>query len=202
MRRASSGNGSSVASLAIPASNLLGGGIPQERGSLPLAGLLPCYDTYRCSDGGYVSLGGLEPWFWKKLVTRLGREDFDELQYAVGESADGVRRDLQAIFLGKTRDEWIRFFDGEDVCISPVLSLDEAMSHPNTLARRMVVEVASPLGGTERQLGLPIKIAGEGERAPGRAPRLGEHDEQVLGELGYSAGEIAGLRARGVIRKR
>lgn len=192
----------SVASLAIPASNLLGGGIPQERGALPLAGMLPCYDAYRCADGGYVSLGGLEPWFWKKLVTRLGREDFDELQYAAGESAEGVRRDLQAIFLGKTRDEWIRLFEGEDVCISPVLSLDEAMSHPNTVARRMVVDVGSPLGGTEPQLGLPIKIAGEEERAPGRAPRLGEHDDPVLEELGYSGEEIAGLRARGVIRKR
>ena len=192
----------SVASLAIPASNLLGGGIPQERGALPLVGMLPCYDAYRCADGGYVSLGGLEPWFWKKLVTRLGREDFDELQYAAGESAEGVRRDLQAIFLGKARDEWIRLFEGEDVCISPVLSLDEAMSHPNTVARRMVVDVGSPLGGTEPQLGLPIKIAGEEERAPGRAPRLGEHDDPVLEELGYSGEEIAGLRARGVIRKR
>ncbi|HEY6097295.1 MAG TPA: CaiB/BaiF CoA-transferase family protein [Candidatus Deferrimicrobium sp.] len=192
----------SVASLAIPASNLLGGGIPQERGALPLAGLLPCYDAYRCADGGYVSLGALEPWFWRKLVARLGREDFAELQYAVGESAEEVRRDLQAIFLGKTRDEWIRLFEGEDVCISPVLSLDEALSHPNILARRMVVDVDSPLGGTERQLGLPIKIAGEEAPAPGRAPRLGEHDDPVLKELGYSAEEIAGLRAKGVIRKR
>jgi len=66
----------------------------------------------------------------------------------------------------------------------------------------MVVDVGSPLGGTERQLGLPIKIAGEEERAPGRAPRLGEHDDQVLAELGYSGEEIAGLRAKGVIRKR
>jgi crotonobetainyl-CoA:carnitine CoA-transferase CaiB-like acyl-CoA transferase len=192
----------SVASLAIPASNFLGGGVPQERGALPLAGLLPCYDTYRCADGGYVSLGALEPWFWQKLVSRLGRGDFGELQYAMGETAEGVRRDLQAIFLGKTRDEWIRLFEGEDVCISPVLSIDEALSHPNILARRMVLDVDSPLGGTERQLGLPIKIAGEEARAPGRAPRLGEHDDPVLAELGYSVEEIAGLRAKGVIRKR
>ena len=191
----------SVASLAIPASNLLGGGIPQERGALPLTGMLPCYDAYRCADGGYVSLGALEPWFWQRLVARLGREDFGELQYAAGESAEGVRRDLQAIFLGKTRDEWVRFFEGEDVCISPVLSLDEALSHPNTLARRMVVDIASPLGGTERQLGLPIKIAGEEGHAPGRAPRLGEHDDQILAELGFSGEEIAGLRAKRVIRK-
>ncbi len=192
----------SVASLAIPASNLLGGGIPQERGALPLAGMLPCYDTYRCADGGYVSLGGLEPWFWRKLVTRLGREDFGELQYMVGETAEEVRRDLQAIFLGKTRDEWIRHFEGEDVCISPVLSLDEALAHPNTLARRMVVDVGSPLGGTERQRGLPIKIAREEERAPGSAPRLGEHDDEILAGLGYTTTQIADLRAKGVIRKR
>ncbi len=192
----------SVASLAIPASNLLGGGIPQQRGALTLTGMLPCYGAYACADGGYVSLGGLEPWFWKKIVTRLGREDFDELRYAEGEAAEGVRRDLQAIFLEKTRDEWIRLFEGEDVCISPVLSLDEAMSHPNTVARRMVVDVGSPLGGTEPQLGLPIKIAGEEERAPGRAPRLGEHDDEILAGLGYTKERIADLRARGVIRKR
>jgi crotonobetainyl-CoA:carnitine CoA-transferase CaiB-like acyl-CoA transferase len=191
----------SVASLAIPASNLLGGGIPQERGALTLTGMLPCYDTYRCADGGYVSLGGLEPWFWRKLVTRLGREDFGELQYMVGETAEEVRRDLQAIFLGKTRDEWIRFFEGEDVCISPVLSLDEALSHPNAVARRMVVDVESPLGGTDRQLGMPIKIDGVPE-APRRAPLLGEHDDEILAGLGYTTERIADLRAKGVIRKR
>jgi len=192
----------SVASLAIPASSLLGEEIPQERGALPLTGMLPCYDTYRCADGGYVSLGGLEPWFWKKLVARLGREEFGNLQYVAGETGEKVRRDLQAIFLGKTRDEWIRLFEGEDVCISPVLSLGEALSHPNTLARRMVVDVESPLGGTDRQLGMPIKISGEGERAPGRAPLLGEHDDEFLAGLGYTEERIAELRAKGVIRKR
>jgi len=192
----------SVASLAIPASSLLGEEIPQERGALPLAGMLPCYDTYRCADGGYVSLGGLEPWFWKKLVARLGREEFGNLQYVAGETGEKVRRELQAIFLGKTRDEWIRLFEGEDVCISPVLSLGEALSHPNTLARRMVLDVESPLGGTDRQLGMPIKIAGEEERAPGRAPLLGEHDDEILAGLGYTEERIAELRAKGVIRKR
>jgi crotonobetainyl-CoA:carnitine CoA-transferase CaiB-like acyl-CoA transferase len=149
-----------------------------------------------------VSLGGLEPWFWKKLVARLGREEFGNLQYVAGETGEKVRRDLRAIFLGKTRDEWIRLFEGEDVCISPVLSLGEALSHPNTLARRMVVDVESPLGGTDRQLGMPIKIAGEEERAPGRAPLLGEHDDECLAGLGYTEERIAELRAKGVIRKR
>lgn len=191
-----------VASLAIPASALLGGGVPQERGALPLTGMLPCYDTYRCADGEYVCLGALEPWFWKKLVARLGRDDLADLQYAGGEAAERLGGELRGIFLGKTRDEWIRFFEGEDVCISPVLSLPEALEHPNTVARRMVVEVGSPLGGEERQLGLPVKVAGETEPVPGRAPLLGEHDDEVLAGLGYTPSRIADLRAGGVIRKR
>ena len=191
-----------VASLAIPASALLGGGVPQERGALPLTGMLPCYDTYRCADGEYVCLGALEPWFWKKLVARLGRDDLADLQYAGGEAAERLGGELRGIFLGKTRDEWVRFFEGEDVCISPVLSLPEALEHPNTVARRMVVEVGSPLGGEERQLGLPVKVAGETEPVPGRAPLLGEHDDEVLAGLGYTPSRIADLRAGGVIRKR
>ncbi len=191
-----------VASLAIAAASRLGGEIPQERGALPLAGLLPCYEAYPCAGGGYVSLGALEPWFWKKFVSRLGRENLADLQYAVGEEGDAAKRELRTIFLERTRDEWIRFFEGEDVCISPVLSLDEALRHPNTVARGMVREVDTSFGGKERQIGLPIKIAGETERSPGRAPLLGEHDDELLAGLGYTAARIADLRAKGVIRKR
>jgi formyl-CoA transferase len=64
----------------------------------------------------------------------------------------------------------------------------------------MVVDVESPLGGTDRQLGMPIKIDGVPE-APRRAPLLGEHDDEILAGLGYSTARIADLRAKGVIRK-
>src|SRR5512134_1165596 len=190
------------ASLSIPAPALLGGGIPQQRGELPLTGMFPCYETYRCACGGYVSLGALEPWFWKNLVSRLGREDLRGRQYATGEDAESVKGELGAIFATKGRDEWVRFFEGTDACISPVLSLDEALSHPNAAARRMVIDVESPLGGTDRQLGLPVKVAGEGDWRPGRGPLLGEHDDEILAGLGYSPGEIETLRENGVIRGR
>ena len=191
-----------MASLSIPASAWLGGGIRQERGELPLAGMFPCYGTYRCACGGYVSLGTLEPWFWKNLVTRIGREDLLGKQYAEGEEAESVKGELRAVFLGKSRDEWIRFFEGIDVCISPVLSIGEALESPNAAARRMVVDVESPLGGTDRQLGLPIKVTGEKGGTPARAPLLGEHDDEVLAGLGYAPEEVAALRERGVIRRR
>ena len=192
----------SMASLALPAASYLGGGASQERGSLPLTGLFPCYETYRCADGGFLSVGALEAWFWKALTSALGREDLAGMQYATGAEGERVKEDLRAVFLTFPRDEWVNRLGGIDACISPVLDLPEALLHPNTSSRRMVVDVESPLGGTERQLGFPIKIAGEEERAPGRAPLLGEHDDEVLSGLGYTEDRIADLRAKGVIRKR
>jgi crotonobetainyl-CoA:carnitine CoA-transferase CaiB-like acyl-CoA transferase len=86
-------------------------------------------------------------------------------------------------------------------CISPVLSLPEALAHPNARERNMVIEVGSPKGGRDRQPGLPIKIEGVAG-APRRAPFLGEHDEEILRGIGYTAAQIGELRAKGVIRER
>jgi crotonobetainyl-CoA:carnitine CoA-transferase CaiB-like acyl-CoA transferase len=66
----------------------------------------------------------------------------------------------------------------------------------------MAIEVESPLGGKERQLGLPIKIVGEEDGKPGRPPRLGEHDGEILAGLGYTDAQIGILREKGVIRGR
>lgn len=167
-----------------------------------LRGLFPCYGVYRCADGGFVAVGALEPWFWKGLAEALGAGDLIPLQYATGPEGERGKAKLAAIFATRTRDEWVRFFAGKDLCVSPVLSLGEALSHPNTAARRMVIDVESPLGGRDRQPGLPIKVEGEKDGTPGRPPRLGEHDDEILGELGYSAERIAALREAGVIRAR
>ena len=187
--------------LSLHAAAALAGEIVPERGDMMLTGMFPCYEVYRCADGGYVSVGPLEAWFWKEFVEALGRPDLAEGQYALGEEGERVKRELSEVFAGKTRNEWVRAFEGKDVCLSPVLSIGEALSHPNAAARRMVLPVESPLGGTDLQPGMPIKIDGVPE-APRRAPLLGEHDDDILAGLGYTTTRIAELRAKGVIRKR
>ena len=190
-----------MASLALPAASYLGGGVPQERGSLPLTGMFPCYEAYRCADGGYLTIGALEAWFWKALTSALGREDLAGSQYAAGAEGERAKEALRAVFLTLPRDAWVKKLSGIDACVSPVLDLPEALLHPNTVARKMVLPVESPLGGSDRQLGMPIKFDGVPE-TPRRAPRLGEHDDEVLSGLGYTEEGIAGLRVKGVIRKR
>ena len=174
-----------------------------------LTGMFPCYETYRCGCGGYVSVGSLESWFWKNLVMALGREDLIGLQYATGDEGARVKGEMEKIFASRTRDEWVSFFQDKDVCFSPVLSLGEAFEHPNAQARGMVVEVESPFGGRDRQPGRPIKFQEPAyggtdfpEEPPRRSPRLGEHDEEILGDLGYRDEQIADLREQGVIRRR
>ena len=193
--------------LSIHAAAVLAGMPSPERGDMILTGMFPCYETYRCACGGYISIGALEDWFWKGLVTALGREDLTGLQYASGDEGARVKAEIGTIFASRTRDEWVAFFQDKDVCFSPVLALGEALDHPNVPARGMVVEVESPFGGPERQLGRPVKFRDRGkedgpmpEKPPRRPPRLGEHDEEILTELGVPAERVASLRRKGVIR--
>ena len=71
---------------------------------------------------------------------------------------------------------------------------------PQVIARDMVVEVEHPAAGTIRNVGIPIKFSetpGSIRRPP---PRFGEHTEEVLGEFGYSSGEIDALRSQGIVK--
>src|SRR5205807_4697512 len=103
------------------------------------------------------------------------------------------------IFRERSRDEWQAFASGHDCCLEPVLDLDEALRSELVRARDMVVELDQPGAGPVRQLGIPVKL----DRTPGavRAPGpvLGEHTDDVLSALGYSASEVAALKESGAV---
>jgi crotonobetainyl-CoA:carnitine CoA-transferase CaiB-like acyl-CoA transferase len=106
-------------------------------------------------------------------------------------------REVAEVFRARGRDEWKSFNDEHNCCIEPVLDIDEALDSELVRAREMVVEVDQPRFGPVRQLGVPVKLS----RTPGdptrAAPAFGEHTEEVLGEAGYSAEEIAAMLESG-----
>jgi crotonobetainyl-CoA:carnitine CoA-transferase CaiB-like acyl-CoA transferase len=187
--------------LAMVAARALAEGVTPQRGGLELAGSLVCYRPYEASDG-WVTLGALEPKFWAAWCRGVEREDLIAKQFEAPGS--DTHAEVQAIFAGRTRDEWTTFASEHDCCLEPVLDLDEALDSELVRAREMVVELDQP-GATQpvRLLGVPVKLSrtpGDANRAPG--PGLGEHTHAVLAELGYGADQIAAMEADGAIAGR
>ena len=137
--------------------SLVFAGEPVRRGDGRLTGRYPCYRVYECSDGRFYSVAALEPKFWKTLCETIGRPDLVEAQFL--EDAEAHKR-VEEVFSSRSRDEWEQALSGLDVCCEPVLDLDEAAAHPQVKARTLMV-------------------------ASGRAPRLGEHTEEILKEFGF-----------------
>jgi alpha-methylacyl-CoA racemase len=182
--------------LAMVAAAYFADGNPPHRGELLLAGSVICYRPYECADG-WVTLGALEPKFWQAWCRGVQREELIERQFeAPGSDAHAQ---VVELFKGRTRAQWEQFAREHDCCLEPVLELDEALDSELVRAREMVVNLAQPgVEGGVRQLGLPVKLQrtpGTHDRLPG--PALGEHTEQVLAALGYSAAEIAALLESG-----
>ncbi len=170
-------------------------GSVMKRGDNELAGSIICYRPYAASDG-WVTLGALEPKFWKAWCDGVERPDLVEHQFQPPGS--DPHKEVEEIFASRTRDEWREFASVHDCCLEPVLELDEAINSELTAAREMVVEIAQP--GAEkpvRGIGNPVKLS----RTPGEvgapAPLLGEHTEEVLAAAGYSAEEIESLISSG-----
>jgi crotonobetainyl-CoA:carnitine CoA-transferase CaiB-like acyl-CoA transferase len=141
--------------------------------------------------------------FWRDLVETLGAPELaeDARFRTFGDrfaNKDALLPLLQARFATRTTDEWLDRLRGRVPC-APVNDVRQALADPQVLARDMIVEVEHPDFGTLKEVRSPVRTEGE-IRHPARAPKLGEHTDEILREiLSYSDGTIARLRHAGVI---
>jgi alpha-methylacyl-CoA racemase len=151
------------------------------------------YETYETADGEHIAVGALEPQFYAELLRLVGVDAGDTPQWD-RERWPELKERLAAAFRTRTRDEWVGILESADACATPVLSLDEAPSHPHNVSRGTFVEI-------------------EGVVQPAPAPRLsrtpgavrsapsepGAETASALADWGLRAEEIESLAESGAI---
>ncbi|ALD93693.1 putative acyl-CoA transferase/carnitine dehydratase [Cupriavidus gilardii CR3] len=162
------------------------------------------YQAFPTQDG-HIIVGGANEKNWERIAQVLGRPEWlTDPRYRL--NSDRMRhRDtllpaMAEILRTKPSAEWLAAFDAAGVPAGPVHSIGEALSHPQTLAREMVVEQQHPVAGPVKTIGLPIKLSETPARYVRPSPRLGEDTRALLAECGYGEKQIAEMLRAGVVR--
>src|SRR5205814_2298957 len=142
-----------------------------------------------------INIGGANQANWERIAQVLGHPEWrDDLRFATNsarmQNLDALVPIMSGVLSTRTRDEWIDLFDAAGVPAGPVHTIGEALTHPQTLARGMVVDVKHSQAGLTKALGCPIHFSSTPTQINRAAPVLGEHTREVLAESGYSSAEI------------
>ena len=159
------------------------------------------YQAVRASDRPFV-IGAANPKLWTALCGVIGREDL----VRDARFTDNVLRirnrvvlieELEREFARRTATEWVDALLAAGVPAAPIYDYAEALASEQAVARNMVLKIQHPVEGETRALGFPVKLGGTPQQVRHPAPLLGQHTEQVLGEIGMTAEDIAALRSNG-----
>ena len=181
------------------------GNVPGPGGSVQSANLPN--GAFRSKDGRYLQIHCATQKFYEVLAHMLADNvagfeglPMDQRFVTIGgrrENWEELKALLEEAFATKTAAQWMELL-GDEVPIAPVNNIAEAFDDPQVLHRNMLVEADHPVAGRYRMPGNPIKMGQEEVFSP--APTLGQHNQEVLGELlGYSEEEIEALREGGII---
>ena len=158
------------------------GEMTDNRGENMLDGGAHFYDSYECADGKWVAIGSIEPQFYALLRQHLGLLDDQSFDDQHDRANWPLLKDkLTAIFRTKTRSEWCALMEGSDVCFAPVLSMEEAPSHPHNVARGTFIEI----GGATQPAPVPRYSASITD-PPRPAPVVDADGPAIIAELAAS----------------
>jgi alpha-methylacyl-CoA racemase len=152
------------------------------------------YNVYETSDGEFLSVGAMEPHFYRSFMKGLGFSDVDIPPQDDRSRWESLKQLVAATIRSRTRAEWLDTFRGTDACVTPVMSLGDAPAHPHNHERATFVDV----GGTVEPAPAP-RFSRTPPRAPKPSPDPGVHFTEELRRWGLGQREIDRLAEEGVI---
>ena len=154
------------------------------------------YDFYLTADNQVLSVGSLEPKFWKRFCETIGKPEWIE----AGVDAEDIqekKEEIRSIIAGKTRGRWEEAFRDKDACVESVSSLEEALlKDPHIAARELVISIDCQ-GETIKQPAMPIHFSDSAPVYRHSGKPAGVDTKAVLEQLGYSEEAIEALKAKG-----
>ncbi|MBU6267893.1 MAG: CoA transferase [Sphingomonadales bacterium] len=145
--------------------------------------------VWECADGGYLCTTDMEPAYWARFCTAIGKPEFAARQHDTT-AHPIMQAEIAAVLRTRPRDEWFALLGAAQTQAMPVYTPAEALAHPHNRARGRVVEV--PLAGQEplAQLSLPFGFSQTAAVPPRAAAAPGADNAALLAELGFDAAEL------------
>ncbi len=181
------------------------GEVPGPMGSAH-PGSVP-YQAFQGQDGEWLVIGASPQHFWERLCRLLGAERLlDDPRFVTNADRVAHRTELEEelakLFSTRPAAAWIEALEAEGIPAAPVNRIDRVFQDPQVFHREMVLEQEHPVVGRHRLLGIPVKLSLTPGRVRAPAPSLGQHTEEILSTLGYSAEALAAFRQESVTHLR
>ena len=191
-----------VAALSYHATGFMGTGVEPKRMGSGHPSLVP-YQSFNSSNGQFI-IGCANQGLWERMCAAIGHPQMvDDLRYITNtarvEHRSECVSELNTIFATSTTSHWVDLIVAAGVPCGPINTVSEVVSNPQVLARNMIATVDHPKVSELKFPGSPLKLSDSPASIRRVPPLLGQHNEEVLGEAGYSENQIADLIARGVI---
>jgi crotonobetainyl-CoA:carnitine CoA-transferase CaiB-like acyl-CoA transferase len=163
------------------------------------------YQPFKAGDGKWIVVAAGSERLWRKFCQVINADEglISHPLFATN-ALRNVNRDqltpiLDRYLAARPAREWVELMNAAEIPSGPLYAVDEALNDPHIRSRHMIVQMEHPSVGPFKSLAFPGLFSGTPTSYRMPPPRLGEHTEAVLAELGYDADGIARLRAEGVV---
>lgn len=161
------------------------------------------YQAFEARDG-WINIGGANQANWERIADVLGHPEWRTDPRFCANSDRMAHREalvdcMNTVLRTRDRADWQAAFDAAGVPAGPVHTIGEALTHPQTLARGMVVDLHHPQAGATKAIGCPVHFSATPTQITRPAPLLGQHTRELLLEHGYQDIDVDKLIQRGVI---